>query len=242
MLGIVGAVMRRVGRSFLLVEGRARAQRAYARLLAPFGRVVCAEGAREAERAIETDHFDAYVLGVLVGAGSTRFGTELLRRLRARGLGASALVISADEDPRLPSTCLQLGAVAVFEPVDPATFAVFAARLPPISSKRAEHAHLVDIVSVERRLTIRESQVARLVTHGIDREALAERLDISENSLKGIVRGLLRKTGYESVEALRRGLIERSVRRRVDGADLQQAKNGVRHRSHKPSRFLEEAG
>ncbi len=172
--------------------------------------MVLVADAMQARRALERASFDAWLLAVAV---DDRLSLSFLEEQRRSGDMTPALVVVHGDDPTIASWCHRLDATCVFEPVSSRTIPLFVARLEPAPATPRADLHVVDLLAIERSLTIRESQVARLIASGTEREQLASRLKLSENTIKCAVRNLLKKTGHPSTQALKHSLVRQRIER-----------------------------
>jgi len=150
--------------------------------------------------------------GVIVGLRANGGGLAWLATLRERGDPLPALLVPKELDKTLASACHRLGARCAFAPLDAETAMLFSARAIVQRAERDQRiAAIVQKLAVERALSPREADVARLAAIGVSRAGLAASLGVTENTVKSYVRGLLRRTGAVSVDAVGRTVLEQVV-------------------------------
>jgi DNA-binding NarL/FixJ family response regulator len=167
---------------------------------------------------------DARVCGAIVGLRDDRAALRWLAAARARGEMRPVMLVSAVDERSVANEAFRLDAQLVYAPLDAQNATLFAVRA---AARRAEHEARVEAVvrqlAIERGLTAREGEIAMLVALGVSRAGLATSLDVSENSVKVYVRGLLRHLGVPSVEAVGRLVLEEAVRTRASAATSKRA-------------------
>ncbi len=141
-----------------------------------------------------------------------RSGAELVRELLASGRVRRAVVLSGDDSEDTLLEAVNAGAsgflvktepgeeigralrrVADGEMLVPAeTLRALLVRQAARSDRRAE------LERLQKDLTARERDVLRLIADGLDNRAVAERLGVSVNTVRGYAQGLLEKLGAHS--------------------------------------------
>jgi DNA-binding NarL/FixJ family response regulator len=155
------------------------------------------------------------------------FGSELIDDLHAASPHADALVLSAGLDPAGTARAVRSGAAGVLDKavrLDEVLDAVRTLRAGGTLLSRDEIADLVSYDRLRREqerldrqaietLTEREMDVLRLLAEGLDSQAIARRLHISERTERNHVANVLAKLGVHSrlqalVFCLRYGVVE----------------------------------
>lgn len=192
------------GVNWLLVEDDLHVARAIERILSKYGAVCRAASLAAAFQRIEAfSDYCGLVLDVKLPDGS---GLDALRELRARGCEAPALVMTAHNDRDNINTAQLLGAQFLWKPWSNENLRTFVDRALDWRAARSDLRSCLPELVERHSLSVRESEVVRLVTVGWPVDALAGMMDVSENTIKTTVRRLLQKTNAKSVAELARGL------------------------------------
>lgn len=164
-----------------------------------------------ARDALESRRFSGLVLDAGLPDGQ---GLELLSELRAKSDRTPCLFVSGHFDPALATRCHALDAWCVYKPEVLDDVLVFAERSAAVATSIAESSRaVVDDYSAVARLSARETDILRLVLEGTPRSALAPELGMTENSIKTLVRRLLRKLGAGNLDEVARRVLEEVLRR-----------------------------
>lgn len=196
--------------AFLVVEDDAHAARTFVALIRPqaFARTVAT--VKHALAAVEQRAWTGLVLDVTLPDGS---GLDLLERLRSDGRVFPVLVVTGSHDLRVANRAHRLGASCVFKPDVVADLHMFVERAIAATSD-AHSRTLAAARSLRSRLQLsaRELEFVELLALGVPRERLADELELSENTVKSVVRRLLAKFGETSVEGVARAVFEEVLR------------------------------
>ena len=144
-------------------------------------------------------------------------GTELVRELRAANPDAVGLVLTGSEDRVVHARAVEAGAAGVLHKSSPIREIVAAMRRLHTGEMLLSRAELVEMLSLAREqrererdaqralesLTPREREVLQALPHGASDKEIAERLGISERTVRTHVLNILGKLGVNSrLEAL----------------------------------------
>lgn len=165
-----------------------------------------------AKRMLRREPWDGLVIDVGLPDGD---GLELLAWAREAGVRTPALVITGQYEPALANRADLLNAQFAYKPEILPNVKAFLGRVRASAGEAETTARAV--VSAEELgrhvgMTAREIELTRLVVEGVPRGALAERLRVSENTVKTRVRRLLDKAGLPNLEALARNVLEAVAR------------------------------
>ncbi len=204
---------------FLIVEPEPHTMRALRSTVDSLGaRGSVAPTLRDARNAIDTERFTAVVVEMLLPDGS---GLDLLRGLRDRHIHIPALVISSSMDPNVANRAHLLRASCAFKPDIVPNVCAFVERAIAASAEINQRTlAAAREVSAQCGLTVREHEILELVALGVPRERLATELQISENTLKTLIRRMLQKCNETSVEALARAVLDEVVSLSCTGEPL----------------------
>jgi len=185
---------------FLLVEDEPTVARALASFFGRYGDVTTANGVREATRYLEAGvAFDGLIVDWKLPDGD---GLLVIRAAREQDPRLHILMMTGHLDATCINEVHTLRAEYVAKPADKRNLGDFARRATGLVSE-------TDIDEVVRAFRHRhglpraEERVLRLTLGGAPRGELAERLGVSENTVKTTVRRLLRRAGHSSLDALR---------------------------------------
>lgn len=195
---------------FLIVEDDLGTIRALSRILGRYRGVVCARTVDEGRVTLGGDAsvWTGLVVDVGLPDGS---GLEIVRVARAHLPVVPVLVLTGRHDPPVINRSHQLRAEFCCKPAsedDVVAFARRAVALERIPNERL--ALVVDEFCRERDLTPREVEVV-LAAQSNSRGELSERLGVSRNTLKSLVRSLLGKTRHESLASLTQDLLRAAL-------------------------------
>jgi DNA-binding NarL/FixJ family response regulator len=179
-------------RSFVLVTNTEALASEARRALAPYRRTRCIRDVREARALFERE---GPPLGVVVEMHlAEESGFDVLRDLRERFPFVPALLLAASPSPAELERGYALRAAHVALPLTGDSLMPFVFRAlteEVVSDERV--GFLVESLVRAGVLTLREAELLVLVIGDMPRERIIERMAISENTLKGHVRALLRK-------------------------------------------------
>jgi DNA-binding NarL/FixJ family response regulator len=183
---------------------------------AGIGDVATTTSPQQAEEALVAREPNLFILGLEQGSMDRTVINELLE-VAASVPGLTTLVVGSDDDPELVERCLRSGVYAyVLKTVHPidlsiairqtVSHSVYLFARPPSNSNGEEGS--------APRLTTRELQVLRLVAEGLPNARVAERLWISEPTVKYHLSRTYEKLGVSnrtgaSRWAERHGLLDR---------------------------------
>jgi DNA-binding NarL/FixJ family response regulator len=165
--------------------------------------VVVADRAAIARELISSRTFAAWLIDVAVPDGS---GVDLLAWARERGWNTPALVMTGHADREAVNAAQSLGAEFLYKPYNKANLMAFLGRAlrdpggPALSARAKRFAE-------EHGLTSREADVLVAMARGVSRVKIAAELGVKENTVKTMIRRLLRRTEYGSVGDILRALL-----------------------------------
>lgn len=122
-------------------------------------------------------------------------GFDLVVELRGRRISMPILMVT----PKVDSVMLSRAHLSDVPLVEVANadenLSAFATRINTLtSSARGGIDEILAEISLQKRLSLRESQILTVAAHGVPRSHLAKRLGTSENTVKSQIRSLLDKT------------------------------------------------
>ena len=168
----------------------------------------------EALRLLRQEAVDVLLLDLDLGQES---GADLLRRARAAGFSGAVLMVTAGLGPREASELLRAGVAGVFLKHDPPP--ALCRSIRDVAAGRVSFDQELLGRAIGRMggggspprskdLTERESQVVSLVLVGLSNKEIADRLAVSESSVKGTLQQLFAKTGVRTRSQLVRVALE----------------------------------
>jgi DNA-binding NarL/FixJ family response regulator len=141
-------------------------------------------------------------------------GLDFLAALRAAADRTPCLFVSGHFDPSFAARCHALDAWCVYKPEVLEDVLLFATRSASIAHTVARSSRaVVDNYSALAGLSARETEIVRLVLDGTPRHALAREVRMSENSVKTLVRRLLRKLAAGSLDEVAPRVLAEVLRR-----------------------------
>jgi len=183
---------------FLLVEDDTLLARVMARSLGSRYRVSIAGSvseAREAERRFT--QLSGAIIDVRLPDGT---GFDVLSNLRRNWPMLPVLIITGALDREVVNQSQQLGVEFVAKPAMRENLLAFVSRAMQVRQRSGRQ--LARELSAAPDLTEREQQVLELALEGATRTEIAERMGVSENTLKVQIRSLLRKCGHNNLAEL----------------------------------------
>jgi DNA-binding NarL/FixJ family response regulator len=157
-------------------------------------------GARDAAEALEATRragfVDVVVTDVVLGPGDDRGGLRLLPQLRAAGVHAPVVVITAYADVDKVKTALNEGAAHLLEKPFRAAELCDAVRRVMTPGESVQHA--IERVLARARLTDKETEVARHLLEGLSSTEIAERSGNSPKTIRQHVSRIYEKCGVGS--------------------------------------------
>jgi DNA-binding NarL/FixJ family response regulator len=182
----------------LLVEDEADTRDMLARALERAGhRCVVARSADEGLAIAKGDAFvDVVVTDVVLGKDDDRGGLRLLAALRAAGIHAPVVVITAFADVDKVKTALNEGAAHLLE--KPFRAAELCEVIERVQSPGAGVQHSVEQVLARASLTDKEREVARYLLEGLSSTEIAERANNSPKTIRQHVSRIYEKCGVGS--------------------------------------------
>lgn len=156
---------------------------------------------------------DIVLLDINLGAEQ---GGSFVTRARAGGFQGKVLVVTAGVSNREAVWLLKRGCAGVFLKQEPLSALVQRIRdvMSGVVSAVPEDVQQYPVAQVgardlpHRRLTRRERQVLRAVCEGLANKEIAERLGVSENTVKSFLQQLFEKTGVRTRAQLVAAAIE----------------------------------
>ncbi len=183
---------------FLVVEDDALLAGVVARELGRRHRVSIAGTVREAKEAERRfAQLSGAIIDVRLPDGS---GFDVLHSLRRNWPMLPVLVMTGALDREVVNQSQQLGVEFVAKPAMRENLLAFVARAMMVRQRSGRE--LVHELSGASELSDRERQVLELALEGATRVEIAERLGVSENTLKAQVRKVLRKCGHANLAEL----------------------------------------
>jgi DNA-binding NarL/FixJ family response regulator len=151
----------------------------------------------------------AVPLAMIVDVGlPDGLGLEFLSWAQGTGWTQPALVITGSLEPELANQASLREAWMAFKPGISPIVRTFLRHLRRLHMSPGERARMAAAeLARSAGLTAREAQVLQLVVEGTPRAVLAQRMGVSNNTLKTHVRGVLGKTGEPNLDALHRTLL-----------------------------------
>ncbi|MCA9648100.1 MAG: hypothetical protein H6718_13110 [Polyangiaceae bacterium] len=154
---------------------------------------------------------------------------EQLTRIRADWPLLPLLLVVPTDQPQWINLAHPLRAQCLLAPLQPADVRQFiqhALSFCPV--EREELDGYLSRFGQDYELTTREHALVAAGLEGVQRSELLARFRISENTLKSQVRGLLRKTGQASMDALMRSVLRDVLSQQVDRAPLSESESDRR--------------
>ena len=193
----------------LIVDDDALHARSIARLVGRRCNTVIVESIQEAMRAYDgSERWAAAVVDVGLPDGS---GLTLLEELRARwGAALPVLVLTGQDEKALVNRAQALRAQFAYKPCSRDNIEAFLdgalsrprpTREQAKRDKDAVEAAIGDCIRIYQ-LSFREAELLRHAVDGAGRTALRERLDVTENTLKTMIRRTLLKCGAQDLDEL----------------------------------------
>ncbi|HVO09755.1 MAG TPA: response regulator transcription factor [Vicinamibacteria bacterium] len=143
-------------------------------------------------------------------------GGDLLQRARRAGFAGRVLMVTAGVSPLEASELLRSGIAGVFLKHDPPAALCESIREVAAGRVRFDQQLLQNAIgrlggpggTPSRAFTERERQVVTLVLDGLSNKEIADRLSVSESSVKGLLQQLFAKTGVRTRSQLVRVVLE----------------------------------
>lgn len=157
----------------------------------------------EAKEKIGSHPFDAWLLDVALPDGS---GIDLLSWARAEGYLTPALVMTGQAERNTPNVVQVLGAEFIYKPYSKANLEAFLQRAVQSGGWDRLPAKAGRFATAQK-FTRREGELLLALARGVPRADLSEELQIKENTLKSIIRKLLRRTGHDDLADLLRAFL-----------------------------------
>jgi FixJ family two-component response regulator len=154
----------------------------------------------------EEEYLAAVILDVSIPGGS---GLDLLPALTKRNRKCPMLVMTAWHNDEYVAKAQEFGAEFLFKPNIASGLSTFLQRAIILTPPKQVWAAL-DATACACRFTARELEMTRLALLGFTRTAMAERLLVSENTVKTWRGNVLRKTGKRSLAHFFEDLVEHS--------------------------------
>ena len=170
--------------------------------------------ADEALRLVETTPVDVVLLDYDLGDGK---GTEFLAKAQARGFTGRVLVVTAGVSELEAAEMIRLGIAGILR--KHCSPAALAQSIRDVSGGKEyfEPGYLRSVLvgvtasrpeGRRKKLTDRERQVLHYVFEGLANKEIAERLQVSESSVKATLQQLFAKTGVRTRSQLVRTALE----------------------------------
>jgi two-component system nitrate/nitrite response regulator NarL len=185
-------------------------------------------GVEKALELVGRTQVDMVLLDINLGPEQ---GGSFLPRAQEMGFRGKVLVLTAGVSDREAGWLLKRGCSGIFLKQEPPSSLVERIRdvmngstKMDLVSARALLAQAGVVDRSQRPLTIRESEVLRAVCEGLANKEIAERLTISENTVKSFLQQLFQKTGVRTRAQLVAAAIERYWDQ-LDSIQWQREKN-----------------
>ena len=182
----------------LIVEDEASLGRSLRRTFGHWGgHAEVVETVEAATEAYERRQWSGFLVDLMLPNGD---GMDVVRYVRERDPTVPVLVVTGMETRRLVNEAHALRAEFVFKPASMKNYQTFISQM--IANEVDQPASLMDTaLSFAECAGLSEGETRLLVlsVSGVGREKLADRLLVSENTVKTQVRRMLRKTGARSV-------------------------------------------
>lgn len=192
--------------AMLIVDDDGLAARAIHRVVSRHAPTVVTHrmsAALDAVRRREPTSWAAAIVDIGLPDGS---GIELTRVLRMLVPGLPVLVITGADTRESANDALEAGAQFAYKPMPMRALDAFVEQaIEGRPDSRVEAA--VRALARQRALSDRETHLVRLASRGATRGELAERLAVSENTVKTHVRSVLLKCDAESLDAVVRHVL-----------------------------------
>jgi two-component system nitrate/nitrite response regulator NarL len=167
----------------------------------------------EAMELIRKESVDLVLLDINLGVEQ---GSSFLPRAQASGFRGKVLVVTAGVSNREAAWLLHRGCSGIFLKNDPPAVLFQRIRDVMSGSSKMDPVSIRSVLSeiesqdraIRKRLTPRESEVLRYVCEGLSNKEIAQRLEGSENTVKGLLQQLFAKAGVRSRAQLVRVAIE----------------------------------
>ncbi|HXY42459.1 MAG TPA: response regulator transcription factor [Vicinamibacteria bacterium] len=172
----------------------------------------CATAA-ETLALLERQEIDVLLLDLDLGRER---GGELLQQARRAGFAGRVLMVTAGVSPLEASDLLRSGIAGVFLKHDSPAALCESIREVAAGRVRFDQQLLQSAIgrlggaagAASRAFTERERQVVTLVLDGLSNKEIADRLSVSESSVKGLLQQLFAKTGVRTRSQLVRVVLE----------------------------------
>lgn len=191
------------GERVLYVEDDAFLRRAFVHAFADIGIDTAADLA-EARARMETDVHLAWVVDERLPDGS---GLALVEAVRARGLWTPALLVTGVPDHHIVNRAQLAGVEIAYKPDLTANVRAFFARARSARSASPAVLRAADRYAERYALSPRERDLVRAVGRGVPRAALGRELRLSDNTVKTLVRRILRKTDAQALDDVLRAVL-----------------------------------
>jgi FixJ family two-component response regulator len=161
----------------------------------------------EARARIDRAHA-AWVVDERLPDGS---GIELVAWAREMGVMVPVLLVTGAADHGLVNRAQLLGIEMAYKPEVKPHLEAFLGRVRQARKAATAVLRAIDALAEVNGLSPREQDLLRTIGRGVPRAALAAELDLSENTVKTLVRRILRKTGATSLDELLRAILVGSL-------------------------------
>jgi DNA-binding NarL/FixJ family response regulator len=196
---------------FLVLEDDPLVARSIAKWFADHGEVESVASVREAvQRLSEGRTFTAAILDVRLPDGT---GLEVLSHIRSSGSALPVLMVTAHNDREFINRAQALRAEYVCKPFTVSNLRAFARRVllraPSGTDERVGRA-LAEVAEAYR-LSPQETRVVGLAATGVHRASIATELGVKENTVKTLVRRLLKKTDAPNLDAVAKQVLQQAL-------------------------------
>jgi DNA-binding NarL/FixJ family response regulator len=188
--------------AFLVVDDDAHTARALSRVLAPFGVVRTAPSSTAAFDELRArTAWAGFVIDLRLPDGS---GIDVLAGIRERYALTPAVILSGALENEIINNVFALGARPLSKPCHPRNLRQFAREaLGADGDIPGRICRAVSELSTQHKLSPAQTEILLAAVQGVDRSSILAARQVSENTHKTQVRGILRKTRTFSLAELR---------------------------------------
>jgi DNA-binding NarL/FixJ family response regulator len=184
----------------LLVDDEALVARAIGRQLREFELIHVSTLAESMSFLADHGHFAGAIVDIALPDGS---GLDFLKKMRASGFACPVLVLTGLFEKKLAASVQLLGAEYLPKPHHPKHLQAFARRIIAfVRSDEQRSQRFIETFAQKHRLTVRQTEIVALAMAGLPRPAIAERLGVTQDTLKTHVRSVLHKCRQRSLAEL----------------------------------------
>lgn len=195
--------------SFLVVEDDGGVRRTLVRGLSLHGDVEAVGTCAAARMALRSKKFDALLVDVTLPDGH---GFSVIEAARARLPHLWVLVVTGSTDHEVVTRTLEHDARYMLKPLDERHIAIIVEEVRARRTARERRTKsVIERWTTKYALTPAEVELLELGVRGLPREAIGRERNVSPETVRKQIQGLLRKTDAESFE----GVVSRVLREAV---------------------------